>query len=130
MQIHASICGAMWDTREDAIRSAEELHFRECPSGNYGSHEWFLSEVNLFPINASSHRWDPSRLFRYPLAFAAYSNDVYGCLRDRSDNVRLAALKTISNLILKEMVKVRCSDPLFSWFCVHRRLFSVAQRSN
>jgi hypothetical protein len=45
-------------------------------------------------------------LFRYPLAFAAYSNDVYGCLRDRSDNVRLAALKTISNLILKEMVKV------------------------
>ena len=44
--------------------------------------------------------------FRYPLAFAAYSNDVYGCLRDRSDNVRLAALKTISNLILKEMVKV------------------------
>ena len=46
--------------------------------------------------------------FRYPLAFAAYSNDVYGCLRDRSDNVRLAALKTISNLILKEMVKVSC----------------------
>ncbi|CAF5140038.1 unnamed protein product, partial [Rotaria socialis] len=43
--------------------------------------------------------------FRYPLAFAAYSNDVYGCLRDRSDNVRLAALKTISNLVLKEMVK-------------------------
>ncbi|CAF0813553.1 unnamed protein product [Adineta steineri] len=42
---------------------------------------------------------------KYPLAFAAYSNDVYGCLRDRSDNVRLAALKTISNLILKEMVK-------------------------
>ncbi|CAF1504687.1 unnamed protein product, partial [Rotaria sp. Silwood1] len=37
--------------------------------------------------------------------FAAYSDDVYGCLRDRSDNVRLAALKTISNLILKEMVK-------------------------
>ena len=45
-------------------------------------------------------------VLRYPLAFAAYSNDVYGCLRDRSDNVRLAALKTISNLILKEMVKV------------------------
>ncbi|CAF4916701.1 unnamed protein product, partial [Rotaria sp. Silwood1] len=42
---------------------------------------------------------------KYPLAFAAYSNDIYGCLRDRSDNVRLAALKTISNLILKEMVK-------------------------
>ncbi|CAF1074292.1 unnamed protein product, partial [Rotaria sordida] len=42
---------------------------------------------------------------KYPLAFAAYSNDVYGCLRDRSDNVRLAALKTISNLILKERVQ-------------------------
>ncbi|CAF4028298.1 unnamed protein product, partial [Rotaria sordida] len=42
---------------------------------------------------------------KYPLAFAAYSDDVYGCLRDRSDNVRLAALKTISNLILKEMMK-------------------------
>ncbi|CAF1553760.1 unnamed protein product, partial [Rotaria sordida] len=42
---------------------------------------------------------------KYPLAFAAYSNDVYGCLRDRSDNVHLAVLKTISNLILKEMVK-------------------------
>ncbi|CAF1202124.1 unnamed protein product, partial [Didymodactylos carnosus] len=42
---------------------------------------------------------------KYPLALASYSSDVYGCLRDRSVNVRLAALKTISNLILKEMVK-------------------------
>ncbi len=64
---------------------------------------------------------------RYPLAFAAYSNDVYGCLRDRSDNVRLAALKTISNLILKEMVKV-------SFLSSEKKsiinLFCLAKRSN
>jgi hypothetical protein len=65
---------------------------------------------------------------RYPLAFAAYSNDVYGCLRDRSDNVRLAALKTISNLILKEMVKVSLPFSLKSNLSsIH---FFLAQRSN
>ncbi|CAF3051276.1 unnamed protein product, partial [Rotaria sp. Silwood2] len=65
---------------------------------------------------------------KYPLAFAAYSDDVYGCLRDRSDNVRLAALKTISNLILKEMVKPngQISEIAFCIIDKHTQLATLA----
>ena len=105
MQIYVVIRGTLRNSRENVVRSAEKFQLRKRSRGDYGPDERFLSEVNRFRRS--------SRLrivsFRYPLAFAAYSNDVYGCLRDRSDNVRLAALKTISNLILKEMVKVRRS---------------------
>ncbi|CAF1343153.1 unnamed protein product [Rotaria sordida] len=44
---------------------------------------------------------------KYPSSFDAYSNGVYNCLHNPLYNVRLVALKTISDLILKEMMKLK-----------------------